>query len=353
MRPRRHTHRSIQLRLPEMLLCMGILLLSSCAAAPFLIPAGIEFARNLLVTSNKNYGGKYSEDMNRLMMRLSTPYVAMGLPAGTPNTALIPPAIIQQQQQQALMNQQVGVAAGQFGQGGQGQPGMGMSGAVPMDPYATGQVGGVPGQNMGFGQQPGMSMGGMQGGQFGMQGQQQGFYDPNNPYSPGGMNVQGQVYGTQQFGNQFGGQYGQVGAQPYGQPQPGVFQQQGYQPQGAPLQPGYPAAALGSQAPMPGYQQPMQGYGQQMQGYGQQPGMQMQQGQMYPQPGMDIPATSHAGRTTAVSATDGPGVPAAEYARHATLSATGRGSTLRISRRAERGGRLSRSGLPSLGGRTC
>ena len=45
---------------------LPFLLLASCAAAPFLIPAGIEFARNLLVTGNKNFGGKYSEDMNRL-----------------------------------------------------------------------------------------------------------------------------------------------------------------------------------------------------------------------------------------------------------------------------------------------
>ena len=289
MRQQRQTFRMAQLRPPEMLLFMGILLLSSCAAAPFLIPAGIEFARNLLVTSNKNYGGKYSEDMNRLMMRLSTPYVAMGLPMGTPNTALIPPTMLQQQQQ-AMMNMQVGAAAGQ--QGMPGQFGMGMPGQVPMDPYATGQVGGIPGQGMGFGQQPGMGFGqqpgmgygGMQGAQFGMQGSQfgmqgqQGYYDPNNPYSPGGINVQGQVYGMQQFGNPYGGQYGQVGAQPYGQM--GGFQQPGYPPPGAPPQPGYPASAPGSQAPMPGYQQPMAGYGQ-------QPGMPMQQGQMFQQPGMD------------------------------------------------------------------
>ena len=70
---------------------LPFLLLASCAAAPFLIPAGIEFARNLLVTGNKNFGGKYSEDMNRLMVRLSTPYVAMGLPMGTSPAALVPP----------------------------------------------------------------------------------------------------------------------------------------------------------------------------------------------------------------------------------------------------------------------
>ena len=83
---------------------LPFLLLASCAAAPFLIPAGIEFARNLLVTGNKNFGGKYSEDMNRLMVRLSTPYVAMGLPMGTSPAALVPPAMLQQQQQ-AMMGQ--------------------------------------------------------------------------------------------------------------------------------------------------------------------------------------------------------------------------------------------------------
>jgi len=273
---------------PELLLWMGILLLSSCAAAPFLIPAGIEFARNLLVTSNKNYGGKYSEDMNRLMMRLSTPYVAMGLPMGTPNTALIPPTMLQQQQQammnQQMMGQNVGQQPGQFGQPMPGQFGMGMLGQVPMDPYAAGQVGamggmvgGMPGGMSGqqaFGQQQ-FGMGGMPG-QFG----QQGYYDPNNPYLQPGMNVQAQPYGMQQFGNPYGAQYGQVGAQPYGQ-MGGYPQQPGFPPQGAPLQPGYPAAAPGSQAPMPapGYPpQPMPGYQQGMQG------MPMQQAQIYQQP---------------------------------------------------------------------
>lgn len=287
MSDRTQAYRPTSFRRPDMVLFMGFLLLSSCAAAPFLIPAGIEFARNLLVTSNKNYGGKYSEDMNRLMMRLSTPYVAMGLPMGTPNTALIPPTMLQQQQQQAMMmNQQVGQVPGQFGQGMPGQPGMGMPGiqGVPMDPYATGQVGGMPNtgfQQGGFGQQPGMGFGGVQGGQFGYQGQQPGYYDPNNPYMQPGMNVQAPVYGmNQQFGGQFGQQYGnQFGGQQFGGQMGGFPQQPGFSPQGAPLQPGYPAAAPGSQAPMPtpGYpQQPMQGYQQGM------PGMQMQQPAMDP-----------------------------------------------------------------------
>ncbi|HJT21141.1 MAG TPA: DUF4384 domain-containing protein [Nitrospira sp.] len=274
------------MRRPSMWLFMGILLLSSCAAAPFLIPAAIEFARNMLVTSNKNYGGKYSADMNQMMMRLSTPYVAMGLPPGTPQTALIPPTMLQQQQQQqqAMMNQQMGQMPGQFGQGMPGQPGMGtgMPGA-PMDPYS--QTGGP---NTGFGQQPGVGYG-MQGAQPGYQGQQ-GYYDPNNPYMPPGTNIQAPAYGMQQFNNPYGSQYGQVGAQPYGQ-MGGYFQQPNYPPQGMPLQPGYPAAAPGSNAPapMPGY--PMQGMpGYQQQGMGnqafQQPMMQQPMMQGYPQQGM-------------------------------------------------------------------
>jgi len=262
-------------RRPEIFVFFGFLVLSSCAAAPFLIPAGIEFARNLLMTSNKNYGSKYSEDMSRLMMRLSTPYVAMGLPMGTPQAALIPPAMLQQQQQQAMMNQQMGQMPGQLGQGMQGQPGMGMPGQ-PMDPYATGQMGGM--QGGGFGQQPGMGYG-MQGGFQG----QQGYYDPNNPYMPPGTNVQAPVYGMQQYGGQFGGQ---SYSQPFGQT--GGFQGQPAFPgqQGLPLQPGYPAAAPGSPAPvpMPGYpQQPMSGYQQAP----MQQGMPMQQAQMYQQPAMD------------------------------------------------------------------
>lgn len=271
---------------------LGFLLFSSCAAAPFLIPAGIEFARNLLMTSNKNYGSKYSEDMNRLMMRLSTPYVAMGLPMGTPQSALIPPAM-----QQQGMNQMVGQS---------------MPGQSGMDPYAqTGQMPGVqnPGYAQGtYGQQPGMGYG-MQGSQFGGQA---GSYDPNNPYAYPGTNVQAPAYGMNQS---YGGQ--QYSGQPYGQ-MGGGFPQSGYQPQPTlPLQPGYPAAAPGATTPAyppqtnPGYapqmgqplpqhqaqlyQQPamdpyQQQYQQQsmagMQGYAQ-PGGVPGQTQMYQQPVMD------------------------------------------------------------------
>lgn len=293
---------------------LPFLLLASCAAAPFLIPAGIEFARNLLVTGNKNYGGKYSEDMNRLMVRLSTPYVAMGLPMGTSPAALVPPTMLMQQQQ-AMMNAQVS-----------GQAGMGMGMGYP-DPYnpAGAMMGGYGMQGYGgmggYGGYGGMSAYGGMGGygtsqygmsQYGYQGQAGGYYDPNNPYaSVPGMNVQAPAYGmTQPYGG--GGQYAQYGAQPYGGQMGGYPPQQGYPAQqGLPTQPGYPSAAPGmaAQAPAPGYPpQGMQPYGQQpmqpgmyqqamdpyqqqaMQGYQQQPmqqaggGYQQQAMQGYQQP---------------------------------------------------------------------
>ena len=54
---------------------VGTLLLSSCAAAPFLIPVAFEFARNLLQTSSQNYGSKYRDNMNTLVGRLASPYM--------------------------------------------------------------------------------------------------------------------------------------------------------------------------------------------------------------------------------------------------------------------------------------
>lgn len=257
-----------------LLLFLPFLLLASCAAAPFLIPAGIEFARNLLVTSNKNYGGKYSEDMNRLMVRLSTPYVAMGLPMGTSPAALVPPTMLMQQQQ-AMMNAQAS-----------GQPGMGMGMGMGLpDPYnpAGAMTGGYGMQGYGgMGGYGGMSgyggMGGYGASQYGYQGQAGGYYDPNNPYaSVPGMNVQAPAYGmTQPYGGQYGTQSygGQMGGYP---PQPGYPAQQGLPPQ-----PGYPAAAPGAVAlGMPGGYPP-----QTMTGYPQQ-GMPMQQAQGYQQQPMD------------------------------------------------------------------
>jgi len=258
---------------------LPVLLLTSCAAAPFLIPAGIEFARNLLFTSNKNYGSKYSEDMNRLLLRLSTPYVAMGLPPGSSPAALMPPAMLQQQQQQ-----QQQMMAGQM----QGQPMVpgqpGMYGGY--DPYNSGGAA-IPGTGYpqtGYGQQqPYAQQGNPYGTMPGNQAQPGGYYDPNNPYGGPNVSIQAPAYqGMNPYGGQYGGAaMGGYPAQPgFGMPgQPGFQGQPGYPPP----QPGYPALAPGStmQGNMPGYQQqPMQGYPQQsVQAY--QPGA-MQQGYGYP-----------------------------------------------------------------------
>ncbi len=53
---------------------IGLFFLTSCAAAPFLIPAAIEFGRNLLMTSNKNYGPGYAQDVNHMLQQISQPY---------------------------------------------------------------------------------------------------------------------------------------------------------------------------------------------------------------------------------------------------------------------------------------
>ena len=180
---------------------LPVLLLTSCAAAPFLIPAGIEFARNLLFTSNKNYGSKYSEDMNRLLLRLSTPYVAMGLPPGSSPAALMPPAMLQQQQQQ-----QQQMMAGQM----QGQPMVpgqpGMYGGY--DPYNSGGAA-IPGTGYpqtGYGQQqPYAQQGNPYGTMPGNQAQPGGYYDPNNPYGGPNVSIQAPAY---QGMNPYGGQYG-------------------------------------------------------------------------------------------------------------------------------------------------
>ena len=85
--------------------------------------------------------------MNRLMVRLSTPYVAMGLPMGTSPAALVPPVMLQQQQQ-AMMNQM----GGQPGMAGQsGAAGYGGSYVDPYNP--TGAMPGAGYPPGGYGQQ--------------------------------------------------------------------------------------------------------------------------------------------------------------------------------------------------------
>ena len=60
-----------------------LLLLGACAAAPYLVPAGIDFARNLLTAAANNYGGQYSEEVSRLIIRLTQPYMNVARAQGT------------------------------------------------------------------------------------------------------------------------------------------------------------------------------------------------------------------------------------------------------------------------------
>ncbi|GKS57209.1 hypothetical protein YTPLAS18_07360 [Nitrospira sp.] len=202
------------------------LLISGCAAAiPFMIGPAIEFARNLLVTSNSNYGKKYSADVNTLVMGLARPYVA------TPYPLRPPPA---------MANPSQGVPYGGTAQGfvdpnnpqGYSQAGVYPGGAA--QPYGAPPYGAAPGLNsMGYSAGDPQYQYGLQQGVYGAQGgygYQQGAY--------GGYQAQGQAA--------YGGGYPGTGV-PYGtMPNMGM---QGMQPQQA-----YP---LGS---APAYPQG-QGYG--------------------------------------------------------------------------------------------
>jgi len=127
--------------------------LTSCAALPFLAPVFVEFARNLLMTTTKNHGGKYAEDVNTMLMSFSKPIVATPYPARSQR----PP-------------QGGGYPNDPYGQGG-GYPN-------PNDPYAQG--GGYPNPNDPYGQgggYPNPNDPYAQGG---------GYPDPNDPYAQGG-----------------------------------------------------------------------------------------------------------------------------------------------------------------------
>jgi hypothetical protein len=58
---------------PICLILLGPLVLSSCAAAPFLVPIAFEFARNLFQTGLTNYGSKHRDNLSNLVNRLSSP----------------------------------------------------------------------------------------------------------------------------------------------------------------------------------------------------------------------------------------------------------------------------------------
>ena len=49
---------------------LGPLLLTSCAAAPFLVPVAFEFVRNLFQTGLPNYGSKHRDNLSNLVNRL-------------------------------------------------------------------------------------------------------------------------------------------------------------------------------------------------------------------------------------------------------------------------------------------
>src|SRR3712207_1744823 len=74
--PRMHREWS---RRGSIILLLGPILLSSCAAAPLLVPVAFEFARNLFQTGLQNYGSKHRDNLSNLVNRLSSPYM-QGLP---------------------------------------------------------------------------------------------------------------------------------------------------------------------------------------------------------------------------------------------------------------------------------
>jgi hypothetical protein len=125
---------------------LGSLLLTSCAAAPFLIPVAFEFAKNLFQTGLSNYGSKHRDNLSNLVNRLSSPYMQ-----GLPQAAMAGPGV----------PGQPGVL---------GQPGMPPQAFPGQQQFPAQQ--GVPGQQTYPGQQiaPG----------------QPGAYDPNNPYGSAG-----------------------------------------------------------------------------------------------------------------------------------------------------------------------
>ncbi len=298
--------------------CLSALLLSSCAAAPFLVPVAFEFARNLFQTGLQNYGSKHRDNLSNLVNRLSSPYMqglpqtAMGGP-GAPGPPGFPgqPGMPQQQfpGAQAFPGQPgafdpntamaMGGVPGQPGMPSQQYPGQqtipGQAGAYdPSNPYGGmgaippgaaaypgSQSGYPPGAAPGVPSQPGMNP-----------------YDPNNPYAQQ-PNPYGQAPPYGQQANQYGQtpQYGQQNPygtpNPYGQPsspygtpsQYGTQNPMGGVPPGSPnpyggaatyppQQGNDPNNPYGSAGAGQGYGQPQAGYGQPQPGYGQaQPGV--------------------------------------------------------------------------------
>lgn len=272
---------------------LGPLVLSSCAAAPFLVPIAFEFAKNLFQTGLQNYGSKHRDNLSNLVNRLSSPYMQ-----GLPPMAMGGPGLPGQ--------------PGQLGQPGVGmQPGFPGQPGMPPPQYPgqtayPGQMGGYDPNSAGmtssgaaaYPGSPSNPYGGAQSlpGQPGMNP-----FDPSNPYGTNATNPYGQQtnpYGTASPYGQQMNPYGTTGANPYGTPNPyGNSNPYGTQnPYGSPNPYGQPPNPYGTTNPygasasqmQPGYDPnnpygaggAMQGYGQVQQGYGQvQPGYgQVQQG---------------------------------------------------------------------------
>lgn len=270
---------------------LGPVLLTSCAAAPFLVPVAFEFARNLFQTGLSNYGSKHRDNLSNLVNRLSSPYMQ-----GLPPMAMGGPGM---PGQPGMPQQQFPVQQANPGQPASIDPntGMVMGGGIQVQGGFSGQPGLPPQQYPGQQAIPG----------------QPGLYDPNNPYAQQ-PNQYGQVSPYGQQSNPYGQQpnpYGQ--ASPYGQQQPsqyGQIQQYGQQnPYGQPSNPYGNPSPYGAQNPYggattyPPQQQGYdpnnpygaagmgQGYGQPQAGYGQsQPGYaQAQPGYGQTQPGYGTP----------------------------------------------------------------
>jgi len=314
---------------------LGSLLLTSCAAAPFLVPVAFEFTRNLLQTGLSNYGSKHRDNLSNLVNRLSSPYMqglppmAMGGPGmpgqpGLPGQPGMQPQAYPGQQPYSGQQPNPGQQAYPGQQSSPGQPGY-----DPNNPYGTagaqnpyGQPASPYGTTPGSAGQPGMPQQQYPGQQT--YPGQPGAYDPNNPYGQtnpygtpapyGSQNPYGSPtpsygspspYGTPGGNNPYGQQnpYGNTnpygGVSPYGT-QPGYDPNNPYGAGGVPqgygqqAQPGY-----GSPAPY-GQPQQQQDYGQQAYGQQAQPGYgspapygQPQQQQAYgqqAQPGYGSPA---------------------------------------------------------------
>jgi hypothetical protein len=271
---------------------LGTILMMSCAAAPFLAPIGIEFARNLIQTSLSNYGSKHRDNLSNLVNRLASPYtqslppmatVGPGMPGqpGFPGQPGLPPQMYPGQQQvpglqvypgQPTYPGQAGVYDPNVPYGGvvQNYPGAATYPGTATNPYGT--VPGYPNQPGTNPYDTGNPYGPAMGGAYGQQANPHGTpspYGQQNPYGSAGTNP----YGTQ---NPYGT------TSPYGQPTnpPGTTNPYGTAtPYGNATQPAY-GQPYGQTEPGYGQTYGQSGYGS-TSPYGSVPGQQLYGGQSY------------------------------------------------------------------------